>query len=219
MTEPPNHSARNWTIGGVAGLAAILALVFGVPGNLLNSLQLIDRLTGRDTPSTSTSTPALPPGTTSSDHSSSTPWSPPDVPDPSTGRPPAEDPPSITQAPPSTTSEAPLPIPVVDRIQIETWAYDKAGLNTYRAANDGSKSIRVSWTASANGYEVNGACASSVRIQGLNTDQAKNSSNCSDSMGTYLDVRQPGNYKVTVTTHQDSGAEYSESIDVTVLPG
>ncbi len=35
-----------------------------------------------------------------------------------------------------------------------------------------------------------------------------------------MDVRQPGNYRVTVTAHQDSGgAEYSDSIDVTVLPG
>lgn len=221
---PPNHSARNWTIG-IGGLAAILALVFfGVPpGNLLNSLQLIDRLTGRDTPpSTSTSTPALPPlGTTNSGPSSTTSWSPPDVSYPSTtGRPPAEDPPPIAQAPPSTTSEAPPPIPVVDRIQIDTWAYQKTGLNTYRASNNGSLSIRVDWTASANGYGgVNGACASSVRIQGgPNTDQAKDSSNCSDSRS--MDVRQPGNYRVTVTAHQDSGgAEYSDSIDVTVLPG
>jgi len=107
---------------------------------------------------------------------------------------------------------------VVDRIQISTWAYDKAELNTYLADNTGGKSIRVSWTASANGYEVNGACASSVRIQGPDTDQAKNTSNCSDSMGTYLQVHQPGNYTVTVTTHQDSGDEYSDSITVTVLP-
>ncbi|WP_131536320.1 hypothetical protein [Mycolicibacterium aromaticivorans] len=64
---------------------------------------------------------------------------------------------------------------------------------------------------------MNGACASSVRIQGPNTDQAKDSSNCSDSRS--MDVRQPGNYRVTVTAHQDSGAEYSDSIDVTVLPG
>lgn len=119
--------------------------------------------------------------------------------------------------PPVTTSQAPQPIPVVDRIQIDTWAYQKAGLNTYHASNNGSLSIRVDWTAFANGYEVNGACASEVRIQGPDTDLAKGSSNCGDSRT--LDVRQPGNYRVTVTTTQDSGNQHEDGIDVTVLPG
>lgn len=38
-------------------------------------------------------------------------------------------------------------------------------------------------------------------------------------MGTYLKVQQPGNYTVTVTARQNSGAEYSESVTVTIEPG
>lgn len=100
---------------------------------------------------------------------------------------------------------------------ISTRAYQKAGLNTYYASNSGSLSIRVDFKATANGYEVNGARASTVRIQGPDTDLAKDSSNCNDSKR--LDVRHPGNYPVTVTAHQDSGAEHEDGIDVTVLPG
>jgi hypothetical protein len=198
-------------------ILAILGVILAVPAAVFALFQISDRVDSDSQSSSPTSTSAhsATPETSSPDHSPTTPRPTTDVPDPPT----SIDPPSGSEQPPSTTIEAPPPIPVVDRIQISTWAYDKAGLNTYIADNNGGKSIRVSWTASANGYEVNGGCASSVRIQGPGTEQAKNSSNCSDSMGTYLDVQQPGNYTVTVTTRQDSGAEHSENITVTVLPG
>lgn len=222
MTEPPNRSARFWTIGGIVGVVTILAFVFGVPGNLLNALQLIDRLTGRDTSSTSTSasTPAAPPGTADPGNAPApapSQWSPADVADSTADPPTAAYPSPIAQPPSPQTSEAPPAIPAVDRIQIATWAYNPAGPpNTYIADNNGGKKIKVSWTSSAGGYEVDGGCTSSVRIQGPDTDHAENSSNCSDSMGTYLDVQQPGNYTVTVTTYQSSGAQYSDSIPVTI---
>lgn len=210
-----NNSARNWTIGGVAGLAAVLALLFGVPGNLLNALQLLDRLTGRDTPTTS-STPSTPTGTATPSPLTTPSLIPPDVSDPFPVPTQTYESPSVTQPPPPT-SEAPQSIPVVDHIQIDTWAYQKTGLNTYRASNNGSLNIRVDWTASADGHEVNGACASTVRIEGPDTNMAKDSSNCGDSR--FMEVRQPGNYRVTVTTTQDSGAKHEDGIDVTVLPG
>ncbi|MBB3753731.1 hypothetical protein FHT44_006253 [Mycolicibacterium sp. BK634] len=217
MTEPPNRSARFWVIGGVVGLAAILAFVFAVPGNLLNALQLLDRLNAQDTSSTSTSTPAVPQGTDYPSRSSTPPWSPADVPDPPAEPPPVDHSPSVSQPPPLPTSEAPPAIPSVDHIEISTWAYNPAGPpNTYVADNNGGKKIRVSWTSSAGGYDVSGGCTSSVRITGPGTDRAENSSNCSDSMGTYLDVNQPGNYTVTVTTYQKSGAQHSDSIPVTI---
>lgn len=215
-----NNSARNWTLGGVAAVVAVLAFVFGVPGNVLNAWQLMDRFTGGDTtPTTTTSSSSSAPPTVQPSTSSSEPSSPPiqpDVTDPFTAPTQNDDPPPDAP-PPVTTSQAPPPIPVVDRIQIDTWAYQKAGLNTYHASNNGSLSIRVDFKATANGYEVNGACASTVRIQGPDTDQAQDSSNCNSSK--WMDVRQPGNYRVTVTAHQDSGAEHEDSIDVTVLPG
>lgn len=127
--------------------------------------------------------------------------------------------PTTSQMPSTTAVQEPPSIPVVDGIRIETSAYDEAGPNTYVADTTGGKKIRVSWTSSAGGYEVNGGCASSVRIQGPDTDLAKNAPGCSDAMGTDVDVQQPGNYTVTVTTRQDSGAEHSESVTVTVLPG
>lgn len=207
MTDSDASSTWKWALG----------LLIGVPAAVLAVLQISDRFSDDAPPPTSTpltsvrSTMAGPP---TAGQSPATASSTPDVADP-----PAVDPPVTAQQPPPSTSEAPRPIPVVDRIQIETWAYDKAGLNTYIADNTGGKKIRVSWTSSAGGYEVNGGCASSVRIQGPDTDQAKNSSNCSDSMGTYLDVQQPGTYTVTVTTHQDSGAEHSDSVNVTIRPG
>lgn len=207
MTESDSSSTWKWALG----------ILIGVPAAWLAVLQISDRYSYDASPPSSTpstSVRSTMPGPPTSGQSPTTSWSTTDVPDP-----PIVDPPFTAQQPPPPTSEAPQSIAVVDRIQIETWAYDKAGLNTYVADNTGGKKIRVSWTSSAGGYEVNGGCESSVRIQGPDTDQAKNSSNCSDSMGTYLDVQQPGTYTVTVTTHQDSGAEHSDSIPVTIRPG
>ena len=207
MAESDASSTWKWALG----------LIIGVPAACLAVLQISDRFSDDASPlnsTPSTSVRSTMPGPATAGQSPATSWSTPDVPNP-----PMADPSFTAQQSPPPTSEAPPPIPVVDRIQIETWAYDKAGLNTYIADNTGGKKIRVSWTSSAVGYEVNGGCASSVRIQGPDTDQAKNSSNCSDSMGTYLDVQQPGTYTVTVTTHQDSGAEHSDSINVTIRPG
>jgi hypothetical protein len=208
MSDSDSSSTWKWALG----------LLIGVPAAWLAILQISDRFSDDAPPLTSmpsTSQFSSPPKQSVADQ-----W-------PSTSSatdvaisPPTVEPPLRTQPPPSsTTAQEPPTIPVVDGIRIETWAYDKAGLNTYVADNTGGKKIRVSWTSSAGGYEVNGGCASSVRIQGPDTDLAKNSSNCSDSMGTYLDVQQPGNYTVTVTARQDSGAEHSESITVTVVPG
>jgi hypothetical protein len=124
----------------------------------------------------------------------------------------------VAEPPPPPTFEAPPAVPaVVDSIRISTWAYDPAGPpNTYIADNNGGKKIKVSWTSSAGGFDVNGGCTSSVRMQGPDTDHAESSSNCSDSMGTYFDVHQPGVYEVTVTTYQTSGAQHSDSIPVTI---
>ncbi|AFM18589.1 hypothetical protein Mycch_3864 [Mycolicibacterium chubuense NBB4] len=105
---------------------------------------------------------------------------------------------------------------MVNRLDITTWAYNKTALNSYRADNNGGKSVRVDWTARADGHEIDGACASSARVQGPDTDQAKDSSNCSSSV--WFDIHQPGNYTVTVTTHQDSGAEYSQNITLAIVP-
>jgi hypothetical protein len=128
-----------------------------------------------------------------------------------------ESPSTPAPQPPVTTTEAPPPTPVaVNRIDIATWAYNKTALNSYRADNDGGKSVRVDWTARADGHEVAGACASSARVQGPDTDQAKDSSNCSSSV--WFDIHQPGIYTVMVTTHQDSGAEYSENITLAIVP-
>jgi hypothetical protein len=212
MNDTGDSSGKDWR--------PTVALFIAVPAALVALLVLWDRVTDNHsapTSTTQTSAPSTPPDTVTSNEPTTSPPPSTDVPNPQQSS--TDSAPNTQRQPPSTTTQAPPPIPVVDHIQISTWAYDKAGLNTYRADNTGGKSIRVSWTASANGYEVNGACASSVRIQGPDTDQAKNASNCSDSMGTYLDVHQPGNYTVTVTTRQDSGAEHSDNITVTVLPG
>jgi len=205
-----NAKRALWGFTGFVAIAGILLYLL-LPSATKDGGRSVDgAIPSSTTPET------LPP----SDSPSITPWQTSEVPDPPMPiNPPTTSEPPRTEPQPSTIIEAPQPIPVVDRIQISTWAYDKAGLNTYIADSAGGKKIRVSWTASANGYEVNGACASSVRIQGPDTDQATNSSNCSNSMGTYLDVHQTGTYTVTVTTHQDSGAEHSDSINVTVLPG
>lgn len=101
---------------------------------------------------------------------------------------------------------------------IATWAYDKVGLNSYRADNVGNKTLRVSWTTDADGLESVGACSSSVRIQGRNTDHAISGSGCSDPIGTCMSVQHPGEYVITVTAHTDSGIDRSHSIPVTIIP-
>lgn len=214
MLLPASAQSAKRVLWGFTGAIVVAGIVLYL---LLPSAKKVETgAVGGATPSASIAPETLP----GSDPPSTASWQTPQVSDPPPPlNPPTTSEPPITEPQPSATSEAPPPIPVVDRVQISTWAYDKAGLNTYIADNAGGKKIRVSWTATANGYEVTGACASSVRIQGPDTDIAKNSSNCSDSMGTYLDVHQVGTYTVTVTTHQDSGAEYSDSINVTILPG
>lgn len=226
MNSSGNSSGtgRILAILGGGGLLAIIAVMLAVPGAVESTLGLWDRVTGHGSASTSSATQVaapssprvtFPPNEPPTDANT---WSPPSPENPSPQQPSTDSPSNAQPQPPSTTADAPPSIPVVDRIQISTWAYDKTALNTYRADNAGGKSIRVSWTASSNGHEVNGACASSVRIEGPDTDQAKDASNCSDSMGTYFDVHQPGTYRVTVTTHQDSGAEHSDNISVTIVP-
>lgn len=210
MTDPDSSSTWKWVVG----------IVLGVPATILAVLQLSDRFSDDASPPTSTQSASVhssPSGTADPGPSPTSAWSPPDVPDSPAELPQADYPSAVAQPPSPPTSEAPPAISSVDRIQIETWAYDPAGPpNTYIADNDGGKKIKVSWTSSAGGYEVNGGCTSSVRIQGPDTDHAETSSNCSDSMGTYFDVQQPGNYTVTVTTYQKSGAQHSDSIPVAI---
>lgn len=59
-------------------------------------------------------------------------------------------------------------------------------------------------------------CIVGTRSGAPDTDQAKDSSNCSSSV--WFDIHQPGIYTVMVTTHQDSGAEYSENITLAIVP-
>lgn len=188
------------------------AVLIGVPAAVLALLQISDRFGDSQptspippTPSTPirSSTPASSP-----DPSPTTSWSTTD--DPVTPR---ADSPTPVQQPPPMTPES-LPPLVVNRIDIETYGYDEVEPDVYLPDNNGGTSIRVSWTSTADGYEV--PCKSSVRITGPGTDLAEPSVNCSDSMGTWFDVDQSGTFNVTVTTHQDSGAEYSYSIPVTI---
>lgn len=202
MTDSGDSSTKK-----VLGWAAVL---IGVPAAVLALMQISDRF-GDSQPSSPTSTSvrsSVPEVSYSPDASPSTPWSTIDDPVP-----PRADPPPPSQQPPPVVREAPPPL-VVNRIDIETYGYDEVEPNVYLPDNNGGASIRVSWESTADGYEV--ACTSSVRMQGPGTDRAEPSSNCSDSMGTWFEVDQSGTFNVTVTTHQDSGAEYSYSIPVTV---
>lgn len=197
----------------------IATLAVAIPAALVALFALVDRLSGTNSTSTD-SAPSQQVTQTAAPSSLVDPYRPPEITqDPPSELPQAEVPTysvprTADQQQPAFTPVAPPSVSTVDRIQISTWAYDKTGLNTYRADSAGGKNLRVDWTATANGVEVNGACVSSVRIQGPDTDTATTSSNCSDSR--YLDIHQPGNYTVTVTTTQDSGAEHSDTLPVTI---
>ncbi|WP_158021378.1 hypothetical protein [Mycolicibacterium chubuense] len=191
---------------GIAGIiAAIAGVIAIVPKDWYTASDSPTEPTTSVMTATSNATPDTSPG-----------W-PPSPESPAPEVPVMSDSPSTpAPQPPVTTTDAPPPIPVVNRLDITTWAYNKTALNSYRADNNGGKSVRVDWTARADGHEIDGACASSARVQGPDTDQAKDSSNCSSSV--WFDIHQPGNYTVTVTTHQDSGAEYSQNITLAIVP-
>src|SRR3954454_17424193 len=133
-TGHSSGTKRVLAILGGGGLIAIVAVMLAVPGAVESTLGLWDRLTGHDSASTSSTQVPAPSSTPVTFPPSEPPtdtitWPPPSPQNPSRQQPSADS--------PSSAQPEPQSIPVVDRIQISTWAYDKTALNTYRADNEG----------------------------------------------------------------------------------
>ncbi|MBX5485168.1 MAG: hypothetical protein IRZ17_00975 [Mycolicibacterium hassiacum] len=120
----------------------------------------------------------------------------------------------------TTTTPAPPPAdPVIDRIDLTTWAYDRVEGNTYVADNTGGKKITVYFKSMAGDEVVKSGCKATVRIQGPGTDKTATTSNCSTfNPGVTVDARRPGNHTVTVTVEPEGRAPITEQVVVTVLP-
>jgi hypothetical protein len=108
---------------------------------------------------------------------------------------------------------------VIDRVDVTTWAYDRVQGDTYQADNAGGKNIEVFWKSFAGSDQVRSGCSSTVRIEGPGANETKNASGCdSYDPGTYLKVRSPGVYTVTVTVRQNGQPEITAQRTVTILP-
>ncbi|HRD11995.1 MAG TPA: hypothetical protein PLI79_09045 [Mycobacterium sp.] len=121
---------------------------------------------------------------------------------------------SSQAAPPSQSAGS-----AIDRVDVTTWAYNRVEGDTYVADNTGGKKIEVFWKSFAGTEQVSSGCKSTVQIDGPATSQTKEVPGCdSYNSGTYLDVRSPGTYTVTVTVHQAGQSEIRAQRTVTVLP-
>jgi hypothetical protein len=126
-----------------------------------------------------------------------------------------------SSAPPTNTgtTDTPSTDPVIDRVEVSTWAYDRVEGDTYVADNTGAKQIEVFWKSFAGADQVRTGCTSTVRIEGPGTSETKDSSNCdSYDPGTYVKARHPGVYTVTVMVRQAAQPEITVQRTVTILP-
>ncbi len=130
----------------------------------------------------------------------------------------------LTGQVPSPSSSQPAPTgqnagPVIDRVDVTTWAYDRVEGDTYVADNTGAKKIEVFWKSFAGPEQVRSGCKSTVRIDGPATSETKEVSGCdSYNSGSYLNAHSPGVYTVTVTVHQDGQPDITAQRTVTVIP-
>lgn len=109
--------------------------------------------------------------------------------------------------------------PVIDHVDVSTWAYDRLQGDTYLADNNGGKNLTVYWKSFAGSEPVRFGCTSEVTITGFLFSDTKHDSNCdSYNPGTNLHTRLPGVYKVTVTVRQEGQPDISADRDVTILP-
>lgn len=109
--------------------------------------------------------------------------------------------------------------PVIDRIDISTWAYDRIDGDSYTADNNGGKSLTVYWKSFAGSEQVRSGCTSTVEIVGPMLSESKNHDGCdSYNPGTTLKTRIPGVYKVTVTVRQAGLPDITADRDVTIVP-
>lgn len=109
--------------------------------------------------------------------------------------------------------------PVIDRVEVFTWAYDRVEGDTYIADNTGAKQLQVQWKSFAGSEQVRGGCTSTVSIEGPGTSETKETSNCdSYDPGTSLKARSPGVHTVTVTVRQDGQPDIVVQRVVTILP-
>jgi hypothetical protein len=128
---------------------------------------------------------------------------------------------SATPTPTTTTETSPAETadPVIDRVDVTTWAYDRVEGDTYVADNTGAKQVEVFWKSFAGADQVRSGCTSTVRIEGPGTSETKEESGCdSYDPGTYVKARSPGVHTVTVTVRQDGRPDITTQRTVTVLP-
>ncbi len=106
----------------------------------------------------------------------------------------------------------------IDRVDITSWAYDRVEGDTYKADNTGGKQIEVFWKSFAGAQQVRSGCHSTLRIEGPGANETKELSGCdSYDPGTFVKVRNPGVYTVTVTVRQDGRTPITAHRTVTIL--
>ncbi len=126
--------------------------------------------------------------------------------------------PESTRAEPAAEPDA-SPSRVIDRIDIDTWGYDRVGEHTYIAANNNTKKIVIYWKSFAGDEQIRGECTSSVTLVGAGRTLEEHESRCdSYNPGTTLRVKAPGTYTATVTVRQEGQSALSRQVIVTVLP-
>jgi hypothetical protein len=126
---------------------------------------------------------------------------------------------TTTPAPPPPPSTGQSAEPVIDRVDLTTWAYDRVEGDTYVSDNTGGKKIEVFWKAFSGTQQVRSGCTSAMTIDGPGTSETKNFSSCDFyNSGSFFDVHSPGVYTIRVTVHQESGAAITAQRAVTVLP-
>ncbi|MBD8505126.1 PKD domain-containing protein [Hoyosella sp. G463] len=122
-------------------------------------------------------------------------------------------------APEPTAAPEASPSRVIDRIDIDTWGYDRVGEHTYIAANNNTKKLVIYWKSFAGDEQIRGECTSSVTLVGAGRMLEEHESRCdSYNPGTTLRVTAPGTYTATVTVRQEGQSALSRQVIVTVLP-
>ncbi|WP_139058021.1 hypothetical protein [Tsukamurella pseudospumae] len=125
---------------------------------------------------------------------------------------------ALTSSAPSTSVKPSAEGPTtIDRVQVDTWAYDKVGPDTYTIPRGGPATVYFQWKAFSGSAETRGDCESTITVTGGGTTKTKITSNCgSYNPGTYFELRNRGTYTATITIVQKGGGTTTATKTVTL---
>lgn len=121
---------------------------------------------------------------------------------------------------PTPTETAEPAGPVVERLEMSTWAYDRVEGSTYVADNIGKKKVAIYWKSFQGDKQVRPyPCTSKLTISGPGLTQSEELRGCdSYNPGTYVLLPRPGTYVATVEATQQGMPPVVAHHEIVILP-